>query len=309
MALTLICPAITPSRWVDALRDAAPELDIRIWPHDHPKEDVEMALTWYHPPGELNRYPNLGCISSMGAGVDHLLSDPDLPSGTPIVRLVDRLLVRDMSEYLTLAVLSHFREFDRYRKFQHRQEWHPLAPRDKKDFPVGIMGMGQLGSAAAIKLKGEGFPVFGWKNSPGLVPGIETFHGEAHLRDFLSKSRILVCLLPLTPATRHILNLDHFSQLPRGAYLINVGRGGHLKEEDLTEALDRGMLSGACLDVFGTEPLPGDHPFWGRPEIRITPHISSQTHPGSVVPQVLDNLDRLREGRPLLNPVDLKKGY
>lgn len=309
MAVTLICPNTDTRPWIRALMAADPELEVRVWPDDHPRQEVELALTWAHPPGVLKKYPNLGCISSMGAGVDHLLSDPDLPQKIPIVRLVDDFLVRDMAEYLLLAVLSHFRQFDVYRISQSEQNWHPLAPLEKSTFPLGIMGLGQLGKAAALKLKDEGFPVLGWKNSPGHIPGIETFHGREQLPDFLSRTRVLICLLPLTRDTRHILNTETFLRLPKGAYLINVGRGGHLKETDLMPALDTGILAGACLDVFETEPLPANHPFWKDPRIRITPHVSSQTHPGSVTPQVLENLKRLRKGIQLLNPVDPAKGY
>ena len=180
---------------------------------------------------------------------------------------------------------------------------------EKKECPVGIMGLGQLGTAAALRLIREGFPVSGWRNMNGGLPGVTAFHGQDQLPEFLGRSRILICLLPLTPATRHILNLTQFAHLPSGAYLINVGRGGHLKEEDLIPAIDKGLLSGACLDVFEAEPLPGNHPFWAHPRIRVTPHVSSQTDPESVAPQILENLERLRSGKPLLNPVNKARGY
>ena len=309
MAVTLICPDKDPNPWIRALNALDPALDIRVWPDDHPRDDIDLALTWAHPSGVLKEYPGLGCISSMGAGVDHLLSDPGLPEAVPVVRLVDDNLVRDMAEYLLLAVLCHFRQFDVYQADQSEKTWHPLDPINKQDCPVGIMGLGQLGRAAARRLSKEGFPVLGWKNSPGALPETETFHGDGQLADFLGRTRILICLLPLTPATRHILNLETFSKLHPGAYLINVGRGGHLREEDLMTALERGILSGACLDVFETEPLGTDHPFWTHPRIRITPHVSSQTDVFSVAPQVLENIRRLRSGTPLLNLVDPKKGY
>ncbi|MCG8614747.1 MAG: glyoxylate/hydroxypyruvate reductase A [Desulfobacterales bacterium] len=314
MAVTIICPNWDLNPWITVLNDQARklginDLDLRVWPDDGPGEDVEMALTWAHPPGVLKAYPNLQCISSMGAGVDHLLSDPDLPEGVPVVRLVDTHLIRDMAEYVLLAVLSHFRQLDIYQADQSRKRWQPRPPMDKADCPVGIMGLGQLGTAAALRLTKEGFPVAGWRNTEGGLPGVTTFHGQKQLPDFLSRCRVLICLLPLTSATRHILNLDHFAHLPSGAYLINVGRGGHLKEEDLIPAMDKGLLSGACLDVFETEPLPGSHPFWAHPRIRITPHVSSQTDPASVAPQILENLERLRNGKALANPVNLEKGY
>ncbi|MBA3012408.1 MAG: glyoxylate/hydroxypyruvate reductase A [Proteobacteria bacterium] len=314
MAITFICPQRDTTPWVKALNALDPQLDIRVWPHDHPKQAIELALTWAHPPGVLREYPNLSCICSMGAGIDHLLADPLLPDpslpGNPeIVRLVDRELIRSMSEYLLLAVLYHFRQFDVYQTRKQHKDWHPLLPPEKEACTIGIMGMGQLGGAAAITLSAAGFNVCGWRNSPEKKQGIPSFHGRDQLDDFLSLSRILICLLPLTQKTRHILNLDTFSKLPPNAYLINVGRGGHLKEPDLLTALDAGHLSGACLDVFQTEPLPADHPFWQHPKIMVTPHISSQTDPISVAPQILENLARLRTGKPLLNRVNIKKEY
>lgn len=309
MTITLVCPKSDPAPWVTALKGLDSSLDIRVWPHDQPKEDIELALTWAHVPGSLAEYPNLKCISSMGAGIDHMLNDDMLPSNVPVVRLVDRELVRDMSEYLLLAVLHHFRQFDIYHLRKQEKSWAPLSPIAKQKMSVGIMGMGQLGKAAALKLKQAGFPVHGWRYSREIVEGIETFHGPDGLDKFLAKTQVLICLLPLTEKTRHILNLRTFAKLPRGACLINVGRGGHLKEPDLIAALDQGMISRACLDVFETEPLPRNHPFWSRPEILITPHISSQTNTLSVAPQILDNLDRARQGRPLLNQVNMKKQY
>ncbi|MCG8683642.1 MAG: glyoxylate/hydroxypyruvate reductase A [Desulfobacterales bacterium] len=309
MTISLICPDKAPEPWIEALKAIDPQLDIRVWPNDHPKYEVELVLTWNHQPGSLMAYANLGCISSMGAGVDHLLSDPNLPQGVPIVRLVDTLLVRDMAEYLVLAVLSFFRQFDVYQNDQKDKKWQPLDPLDKNDLPIGIMGMGQLGQAAAERLEKEGFSILGWKNTPDDSLKFKTFFGKDQLNLFLNQSRILICLLPLTDDTRHILNLATFSQLIKGGYLINVGRGGHLKEPDLITALDQGILSGACLDVFETEPLKSDHPFWNHPNIRITPHISSQTTPCSVAPQIIENLARLRSERQLLNPVNIEIGY
>ncbi len=314
MAITFICPENDTISWITALKTLDPTLDIRVWPGDEPKEEIEMALTWKHPPGTLTEYPNLGCICSMGAGIDHLLADPllpdpDLPGNPTIVRLVDQRLADNMSEYLLLAVLYHFRQFDFYQAKKEERLWEPILPLEKKEMVIGIMGLGQLGEAAAKRLGETGFPVCGWRNSHKKIDGIQSFHGKGELDNFLSRARILICLLPLTRKTRHILNLDTFSKLPGGAYLINVGRGGHLKEIDLLTALDQKVLSGACLDVFQSEPLPGDHPFWQHPKIMLTPHISSQTNPMSVAPQIVSNLNRLRAGESLLNRVDIKKEY
>lgn len=314
MAITFICPNRDTAPWIQALKELDSTLDIRVWPQDHPRTQIELALTWNHPKGVLQEYPNLGCICSMGAGIDHLLTDPslpdpDLPGNPAIVRLVDQKLIWDMSEYLLLAVLHHFRQFDSYQAQQRENNWQPLLPLERKEMVIGIMGMGQLGKAAAKRLQEAGFHVCGWRNSPKKIDTIPSFHGRDQLDAFLSRAQILICLLPLTHQTRQILNQNTFSKLPHGAYLINVGRGNHLKEADLLSAVDQGKISGACLDVFQTEPLPEDHPFWRHPKIRITPHISSQTKPLSVAPQILSNLNRLRRGQSLLNQVDIKRGY
>ncbi len=314
MAITFICPDRDTTSWIQALKELDPTLEIRVWPKDHPRAEIELALTWNHPKGVLQEYPSLGCICSMGAGIDHLLTDPslpdpDLPGNPAIVRLVDQKLAWDMSEYLLLAVLHHFRQFNFYQAQKKENNWQPLLPLGKKEMVIGIMGLGQLGKAAAKRLQKAGFYVCGWRDSPKEIDTIPTFHGRDQLDVFLSRAHILICLLPLTRQTRQILNQDTFSKLPHGAYLINVGRGDHLKEADLLTALDQGLLSGACLDVFQTEPLPGDHPFWQHPKIVITPHISSQTNPTSVAPQILSNLDRLRTGKSLLNQINIKKEY
>jgi glyoxylate/hydroxypyruvate reductase A len=244
----------------------------------------------------------------MGAGVDHILSDPELPP-VPIVRVVDPSMARSMAEYLLLAVLYRMRHFDRYRLEQMQRSWRQRVPEQASTTRIGIMGLGQLGRHAACAFRSLEFPVSGWSRTLKSIDGVDTFAGKEGFGSFLSNLRVLVCLLPLTEATRGILSRRTFSGLPDGAYLINSARGEHLVEEDLLEALDEGKVSGACLDVFRTEPLPGDHPFWGRPEILVTPHISSLTNPKEVCPQILDNYRRLVQGRPLVHLVDRDKGY
>ena len=174
---------------------------------------------------------------------------------------------------------------------------------------IGIMGMGQLGADAARKLVQLDFKVAGWSRTPKSIDGVESYAGNEALDDFLSRSDVLICLLPLTAVTRGILNRGLFQKLPAGAYLINVARGAHLIEEDLVTALDAGHLSGACLDVFQTEPLPPDHPFWSHPNIMITPHISSITDPLAVMPQILDNYRSMKTGKPLKHVIDVDRGY
>jgi glyoxylate/hydroxypyruvate reductase A len=177
------------------------------------------------------------------------------------------------------------------------------------DMRIGIMGLGQLGKDAAKKLSYLGFPVTGWSQTPKDIEGVKCLAGEEVLDDFLSQTRILICMLPLTPKTKGILNQKTFDKLPAGAYVINVARGQHLIEKDLLAALDSEQLAGACLDVFAVEPLPEDHPFWRHPKIIVTPHISSLTNPKAVAPQIIENYQRTKTGRPLLNVVDMQRGY
>jgi len=309
MALVLITPNRDTSGWVRALHALEPELDVRVWPEVGDRRDIVFAVTWQHPPGELSRYPNLRCVSSLGAGVDHIVYDPDLPKGVAVTRVVDPALVQSMTEYVVTAVLFHHRRFGRYLAHQSTKKWLPEPSPRLDNARIGILGLGKLGGAAARALVQLGFDVAGWSRTAKSMPGVESFSGEAQFDQFLARTNILICLLPLTPQTRDILNRDTFSKLQPGAYIINVARGEHLVEEDLLEALDRGLLSGACLDVFRTEPLPAEHPFWTHPKILVTPHIASVTDPESAAVEILENYRRLQSGEALLNQVDRSRGY
>jgi glyoxylate/hydroxypyruvate reductase A len=264
---------------------------------------------WRMAPGMLKTLPNLRFIFSRGAGVDHLLLDPNLPQGVPICRVVDPYLTQRMSEYVALHVLRYHRRQPEFDAQQAQGKWHelyfPTAPERK----VGIMGLGELGSAAAQALKSLGFDVAGWTRSAKSVSGIENFHGPEGLEAFLARSEILVCLLPLTSETKGILNADLFRRLPKGAVIINAARGGHLVQDDLIPALDSGALSYAALDVFTPEPLPADHPFWRDPRITLSPHVASITDPRTVVQLIAENVRRWRAGEALLHLVDVKRGY
>lgn len=309
MALLFIAPDLEIPPYVEQLQALDSELDIRIWPEIGDADDIELVLTWNHPLGELRNFKNLKCIASFGAGVDHILRDPNLPQGVPVTRVVQSSMPQFMSEFVILSALNYCRQFDIYKKDKVEKRWKPRIPLLARDICIGIMGMGQLGTDAATKLVQLGFTVSGWSRTPKTMPGVLSFAGDDALADFLSQANILICLLPLTPATKGILNRNTFEKLPPGAYLINVARGEHLVEEDLLDALECGHLSGACLDVFNIEPLPEDHPFWDHPNIMITPHISSLTDPKAVMPQILDNYHRIKSGKPLLHVVDIARGY
>jgi glyoxylate/hydroxypyruvate reductase len=309
LAFLIIMPTMKTDAWVRRLRSLDASLDIRTWPDAGAPEEIEFVLAWKPPPGAFNAYPNLRCIASMGAGVDHLFRDPGLPAGVPITRIVEPSMGQSMSEYVIMTILNHCRQTDHYRKSQEQSAWKPKIPLRCEKERVGILGLGQLGSDLAGKLSALGFPVAGWRRDSCPLEGVNTYWGENQLGSFLASVRILVCLLPLTAQTRGILNRDLFGRLPEGAYLINVARGEHLVETDLIEALDRGRLSGACLDVFAEEPLPAGHRFWAHPKIVVTPHISSLTNPRAVVPQIYENYRRAIAGEPLLHRVDPERQY
>ena len=309
MSLVLICPGRDMSSWVRALQERAPRLRIEIWPEIADPLAVEMALVWKHPAGILKIFPNLKCISSLGAGVDALLQDNELPPDVPLVRIVDTELKQSMAEYVCLGALEHFRRFQHYQELQSTSTWQIRTLPPVSTVGVGILGLGELGSHVGMKLADIGFKVHGWSRSAKSLSGIASYSGDEGLGAFLAASDILVCLLPLTPATRDFLNAELFRQLPVGAFLINVARGDHLVEQDLIAAIDAGQLSGALLDVFREEPLPQDHPFWRHPRIRVTPHIASITNPESAVLQILENYHRALSGQPLVNQVDPQRGY
>ncbi|MEZ4699594.1 MAG: glyoxylate/hydroxypyruvate reductase A [Rhodothermales bacterium] len=309
MPLVFVCPNRAMTAWVDALHAVAPEIDLRIWPDDGPPEDVAMAVTWKHPAGVLRRYPNLKAVLSLGAGIDHFLTDDALPAGPAYGRIVDPQLVAGMSQYVAAAVLDAHRGFAGYRQHQAERRWQPEAYAPAGEWPVGLLGLGAMGMDAARVLRALGYPVLGWSTSPKPDAPFETFTGEAGLDRMLPRCRALVCLLPLTGRTRGILDRSLFDRLPRGAYLINAARGGHLVEADLTAALEAGRLAGAWLDVFNEEPLPAAHPFWTHPAITVTPHIASITNPVSAAPQVVADYRSALAGRALTFPVDLERAY
>ncbi len=308
MAFMILLNGVPPHGWVKRLKAIDPQLDLRIFPDVGRPEDIEFALVWSPLPGELKRFANLRCIASMGAGVDHILRDPELPD-LPVTRVVDPSMAQAMSEYIVMAVLNHCRYAATYFRQQREQGWKIHIPRLAGRTKVGIMGLGQLGTHAANRLAALGFKVAGWRRSPGAVEGIETFCGQDGLDPFLGETDVLVCLLPLTTETRDILNARLFGLLRPGAFVINVARGDHLVEADLVAAIDGGHLSGACLDVFRTEPLPAGHPFWDHPAIIVTPHTASITNPSVVAAQIYENYRRVLAGQAPLHRIDRRRGY
>ena len=309
MALLFCSSVDSEARWRPQLARLMPELEVRIWPEIGDPAEIDYALVWRPEPGLLASLPNLKLILSLGAGVDHILCDPNLPRGVPIVRLVDPYLADAMGEYVVLQVLRLHRQDLDYGAQQQAGIWRELDQKNAGERPVGILGFGEIGRNAGRKLTGLGFEVGLWSRREKTVEGLGSYVGSAGLPALLGRSEILVCLLPLTAETEGILNASTFALLPKGAGLINAARGGHLVEEHLIPAIDSGQLSAAALDVFREEPLPPGHPFWRHPRILITPHIAGITNPKTAAPIILDNVRRYEEGRPLLNQVDPAQGY
>ena len=297
--------------WTAELNKAAPDIAVRAWPDVGDPADISWALVWKPRHGLLASLPNLKLILSMGAGVDHVFADPTLPAGVPVTRIVDPMLTAGITEYVLLHVLRYHRFLPTLEAQQRERQWkmrfdlHRL-PAERR---IGILGLGVMGADSAAKLAALGFAVAGWSRTEKSLPGVESFHGPDGLAPFLARTDILVCLLPLTPATEGILCAANFAHLPEGAFLINAGRGGHLVDADLLAALETGRIAHATLDVFHTEPLPDDHPFWAHPRITVTPHNAAISDPRSIVGQVIDNIRRFEAGRPLVNQVDTAQGY
>ena len=295
-----------PIPWQEGLTKSDLIGEVHVWPTEANLDKVEMLLVWKPlPPGVIARLPNLKLISSMGAGVDHLLGDPQIPHDLPVMRIVDRYLAIDMTNYVLMSLLIYQRNYHQLRDNQKHSHWDRLPYGKVK---VGILGLGALGQHLAEQLVKSGFEVYGYSRSPKEIEEVKAYHGD-EMDEFLAHAEVLVNLLPLNDHTRDILNYDLFSRLPQNAYLINVARGGHLVEKDLIRALDEGLLLGVVLDVFKQEPLPADHIFWQREDIIITPHVASVTTPHSAINQVLENAERFLTHKPLKYLADLDRQY
>lgn len=308
MTLLFKCDMTDPEPWLAALAKQLPDREIRIFPNLEPREEIEFALVYEPPAGLLASLPNLTAIFSLWAGIDHFGSDPELPS-VPVIRMVERAMTAAMTAHVVQQVLSLHASASAYRALQAERRWQQLeltAPWHRK---VGILGLGTLGRDAAEKLVALRFDVAGWSRTPKQIPDVTCYHGGDRLNDFLARTEILVCLLPLTAATQGILNADLFARLPQGAGIINCARGGHLVERDLLRALDEGQISAVALDVFNDEPLPEDHPFWTHPQVLVTPHIAAFSVPATAVESVVENIRRIEAGQTPLYVVDFDRGY
>jgi glyoxylate/hydroxypyruvate reductase A len=306
MRITFCCTGTKPHPWLEGLRAALPEAAVDVWSAGAATADY--AVVWAPPQAFLDEQTHLKGIFNIGAGVDALMK-LRLPPGVPVVRLDDAGMSVQMAEYVCHAVIRHFREFDRYEADVAQGQWSYRKPRLHPDFPVGVMGLGVLGERVSRALAQFDFPVMGWSRSAKAIDGVQCFSGQAELQNFLAATRILVCLLPLTPDTEGILRHETLARLQPGAYVINVARGAHLVDEDLIALIDSGHLAGATLDVFRTEPLPAVHPFWTHPKISITPHTSARTLREESIAQIAGKITALQRGEAIAGVVDRSRGY
>jgi len=308
--ILLSVTGFSPRRWHELL---AARREVATEPDGEADPSITYAVVWKQPPNILAKLPNLRAIFSIGAGVDHVLTDPGLPD-VPIVRVVDANLTQHMIEYVCWRVLDHHRNGALYRAQQQRKTWHETPQRTSADVSVGIMGIGAIGAAVASALTRLGFVVNGWSRTPKTVPGVHAFSGDEGLVPFLNATDILVVLLPLTAATKGIVDYGLLRQLRRrnalgGAVLINAGRGRLQKDADIVKALEDGTLKEASLDVFEVEPLPKTSPLWKHPKVFVTPHAAATSDPAHLVQPMLDQMDAFERGEKLRNLVDRAAGY
>lgn len=308
--ILLSVTGFNPQRWHELL---SAEREVVLAPDGPQDPSITYAVVWKQPANILARLPNLRAVFSIGAGVDHLFNDPGLPE-VPIVRVVADNLSQHMTEYVVWRVLDHHRQGALYRNQQQKKIWHEPPQRPASDVSVGIMGLGELGRKAASALLPLGFRVNGWGRTGRTMEGVQTFGGDDGLVPFLNATDILLVLLPLTSATRGIIDYRLLRELRRrnaigGAVLINAGRGMLQKDADIVRALDDGVLKEASLDVFELEPLPKTSPLWTHPKVFVTPHAAATSDPAHLVPPMLEQMDAFERGEPLKYLVDRQLQY
>ena len=307
MKVTFCCDDTRPESWLKGLHDALPGADISIW--EPGAAQADYALVWAPPQQFIDEQAaGLKALFNIGAGVDALLP-LTIPAALPVYRLEDAGMAVQMAEYVAQAVIRFFRGLDQYEADMAQGVWQHQRNPKRVDYPVGVMGLGKMGERVAKALTVFEYPVNGWSRSLREMEGVKCFGGMDQLDAFLSETRILVNLLPLHAETENIINAHTLSQLRTGAYVINVGRGGHVVDADLMAQLDTGHVSGAMLDVFREEPLPDNHPFWNHPKIILTPHTSARTLAADSIAQIVGKVAAMSRGEAVTGRVDLKKGY
>jgi glyoxylate/hydroxypyruvate reductase len=272
--------------------------------------DIRLAVAWHPPDDAFEHYPNLQAVCSIGAGVDSIIACPSLRPGIEVVRVVDPAQAQMMSGFIAWHVIGHQRRFATYLDQQRERIWQRIGQRPAQNVPVGILGYGEIGQRVAVDLAQFGFPVSVWSRAAKpMPPSIRGFHGPSRLAVMLRETEVLVNLLPLTQETEGILNRELFNTMRCGGYLVQVGRGEHLVDHDLLAALDSGQLEGAALDVFATEPLAPEHPFWRHPKVVITPHDASDVRIEAVTATLVATADAIRAGQRPPYAIDRKRGY
>ena len=309
MSILIICNNKDPKPWSNALKKELPDTKISIFPDVRNKDEVEFAICWKPDNNVLKAFTKIKAIQSLGASVEHIFDSNKINKEVQVSRIIDPQLSHDMYEFLLAISLNHIRKLSLYKVQQNMNKWEQQSYQNIKSTTVSILGAGKIGGYVAANFAKVGFVVQTWSEEVVNIPLVNSFYEDNGLKSLLKNTDILINLLPLTNKTRGILNKKLLLKLKKAAYLINVGRGPHLVNEDLLDLLDNNHLSGASLDVFDEEPLPDNHTFWKHPKISVTPHIASLTNTKTAVQQIVENYKRLKNDKPLLNTVSLQRGY
>ncbi|WP_271783936.1 2-hydroxyacid dehydrogenase [Aquimarina algiphila] len=309
MSIVIVFNNKDPKPWAEKLKSKLSDIPIQIYPEIHDPSIVKFALCWKPNQNILLQFPNLKVVQSVGASVEHIIKTQELRKTITLSRIVDNNLSHDMWEYLLTAILSISKNNFIYAHQQSIKLWKQHPYTNIQNTNISILGLGKIGSFVAEKLGLLGYKVKGWSSSVKNINNVISYSGIQELDKCLHNTDILINILPLTDTTQNILNITNLKKINAGGYLINVGRGEHLVENDLLDLLEEKYLSGAILDVFRSEPLPDNHPFWNHPKIQITPHVASLTNIESASLQIVENYNRFTSGKELMHEVSLKKGY
>jgi glyoxylate/hydroxypyruvate reductase len=309
MSIVIIFNNKDPKPWAQSLKEKLPKITISVYPEVENPADVTFAICWKADKNVLLNFPNLAVIQSVGASIDHILRSQTVRENQIITRIVDENLSNDMWEFLLAAVMSNLKKLDVYAQKKEDKKWEPTQYTTIKNTTISILGLGQIGSLVAQKFAALGFQVQGWSTSQKNIEDVTCHAGQNELEPFLKNTDFLINILPLTAETEGFLDKNVLKKIKKGGFLINVGRGEHLVEQDLMDLLDENYLSGALLDVFRVEPLPQDHAFWTHPKIQITPHIASLTNVESATTQIAENYKNHTSGKALKHIVSVEKGY
>jgi glyoxylate/hydroxypyruvate reductase len=309
MSIVIIFNNKDPKPWAESLKEKLPQAVISTYPEVENPASVTFAICWKADKNVLLNFPNLAVIQSVGASIDHIVRTQTVHKNQIITRIVDENLSNDMWEFLLAAVMSNLKNLDNYSRKKEEKKWEPTQYATIKNTTISILGLGQIGFLVAKNFAALGFQVHGWSTSEKNIDNVTCYAGQNELEAFFKNTDFLINLLPLTLETENFLDKNVLKQLKKGGFLINVGRGEHLVEQDLIELLDESYLSGALLDVFRVEPLPQDHIFWTHPKVQITPHIASLTHVESATTQIAENYKNYSSGKALRHIISVEKGY